>query len=263
MLIDVFTTIAQIINFLILVFLLKKFLYKPIVKAMEQREQRITLRLEEADNKLKLAEQEAEIYQEKQKAIDAIKENLLNNIKLEVEEERKVLLKNLRQEIELNRNQWLDALEKEKEAFWIVIRQKLGERIISISRQVLMDIANVTLEEQIIKVFIENLKRLDEGQVEAIRSAAAINPQPSGIAVSSFPLSQEAAENLQVTINQLLGSDYQCKLEYQQSPEIICGIELNILGNKIAWNIKDYLITLEDNLATVLAKKSPDSDNKP
>jgi F-type H+-transporting ATPase subunit b len=51
MLIDWFTVVAQIINFLILVALLKHFLYGRIIKAMDQREERINSRLEEAKKK--------------------------------------------------------------------------------------------------------------------------------------------------------------------------------------------------------------------
>ena len=41
---DWFTVIAQIINFLILVALLKRFLYGPIIRAMERRERGNRLR---------------------------------------------------------------------------------------------------------------------------------------------------------------------------------------------------------------------------
>ena len=36
--VDVFTLIAQIVNFLILVYLLKRFLYRPVLDAMDRRE---------------------------------------------------------------------------------------------------------------------------------------------------------------------------------------------------------------------------------
>ena len=60
--IDYFTIIAQIINFLILVFLLRHFLYRPVIKSMDEREQKIISRLKEAEQKKKEAEQEAESY---------------------------------------------------------------------------------------------------------------------------------------------------------------------------------------------------------
>ncbi len=47
--IDWLTVIAQIVNFLILVWLLKRFLYQPVINAMDQREQRIAERLQKAE----------------------------------------------------------------------------------------------------------------------------------------------------------------------------------------------------------------------
>ncbi len=58
MLIDWFTVFAQIINFLILVFLLKRFLYEPIISAMDEREEKIALRMQAAEQKRNEAEQE-------------------------------------------------------------------------------------------------------------------------------------------------------------------------------------------------------------
>ena len=45
MLIDWFTVAAQAVNFLILVWLLKRFLYKPVLAAVDEREKRITAQL--------------------------------------------------------------------------------------------------------------------------------------------------------------------------------------------------------------------------
>ncbi len=51
MLIDWFTVGAQVVNFAILVWLLKRFLYKPIIDAIDAREKRIALALADADAK--------------------------------------------------------------------------------------------------------------------------------------------------------------------------------------------------------------------
>ena len=45
MLIDWFTVAAQAVNFLILVWLLKRFLYKPVLAAIDEREKRIATQL--------------------------------------------------------------------------------------------------------------------------------------------------------------------------------------------------------------------------
>ena len=68
MLIDWFTVIAQIINFLVLVALLKRFLYGRIIKAMDQREEKIAFRLADAERKRNEAEQEAQAYRKKNRS---------------------------------------------------------------------------------------------------------------------------------------------------------------------------------------------------
>ena len=58
MLIDGFTVVAQIINFLILLFLLRRFLYGPIIKIMEERQAKIAAQLAEAKQLKETAEAE-------------------------------------------------------------------------------------------------------------------------------------------------------------------------------------------------------------
>ena len=63
MLIDWFTVSAQVVNFLILVWLMKRFLYKPILHAIDAREQRIAKKIADADAKRAEAEKEREQWQ--------------------------------------------------------------------------------------------------------------------------------------------------------------------------------------------------------
>ena len=58
MLIDWFTVGAQVVNFLILVWLLKRFLYRPILDAIDAREKRIARVLADTDAKKAAAQKE-------------------------------------------------------------------------------------------------------------------------------------------------------------------------------------------------------------
>ena len=69
MLIDWFTVIAQIINFLILVFLLKRFLFDKITGAMDEREKKISSTLDDANSAKRLAAGEAERYSQMNQAL--------------------------------------------------------------------------------------------------------------------------------------------------------------------------------------------------
>ena len=68
--IDWFTVVAQAINFLILVWLLKRFLYKPILHAIDEREKGIAAQLAQAEAKKAEAQKERDDFQHKNEAFD-------------------------------------------------------------------------------------------------------------------------------------------------------------------------------------------------
>jgi len=92
--IDIHLLIAQIINFVILLFILNKFVYKPILKEIEEKnieDNKKQKELEEKENQLKSQLEEArnEIIKSKKKANNIIKEAeiLAEQIKLRTQEE--------------------------------------------------------------------------------------------------------------------------------------------------------------------------------
>ena len=70
-----FTVIAQVINFLMLVWLLKKFLYKPILDAVNEREKKITDQLKDADDKKLLLKKNRMISKRRTKILTSKKKH--------------------------------------------------------------------------------------------------------------------------------------------------------------------------------------------
>jgi hypothetical protein len=87
MLIDWFTVGAQVVNFLILVWLLKRFLYKPILHAIDERERRIAKELADADTRKTEAEKERDKFQKRNDEFDEQREELLSKAKGEARAE--------------------------------------------------------------------------------------------------------------------------------------------------------------------------------
>ena len=92
MLIDWFTVGAQALNFIILVWLLKRFLYKPILNAIDAREQRIAAELAAADAKEAEAQKERDEFHHKNEEFDQQRATLLSKATQEAKAERKRLL---------------------------------------------------------------------------------------------------------------------------------------------------------------------------
>lgn len=248
--IDWFTTLAQIVNFLILVALLKRFLYGPITKAMEQREEKIAARLQEAAVQLEEARAEAQRYRQKQQALEAQKAEWSARAQQEVEQERQAMLQQAREEVEAARVNWYDALEREKQNFLQALRQRTGQQLTIAARRALGDLANASLEAQIVETFIDRLRQLDASQLQMLHASPELTHE--AIVRTTFPLTPEARDRLIATIRKQITDGVEVKFETVSEP--ICGIELRDRGYKISWNLAQYLDTLEADLERALAK---------
>src|ERR1700735_4485553 len=92
MLIDWFTVGAQALNFLILVWLLKRFLYKPILNAVDAREKLIATELSEARAKMTEAQKERDDFQHKNEVFDQQRAALFDKATDEAKTERQRLI---------------------------------------------------------------------------------------------------------------------------------------------------------------------------
>ena len=96
MLIDWFTVGAQALNFLILVWLLKRFLYKPVLDAIDAREKRIAEELADADAKKAEAQKDRDDFQHKNEEFDRERAGLLGKATDEAKAERQRLIDDAR-----------------------------------------------------------------------------------------------------------------------------------------------------------------------
>ena len=248
MLIDWFTVFAQILNFLVLVYLLKRFLYGRIIRAMDEREKTIALGLEEAQKKKDDAQQEMDRYIAKNKELDDRRQALLTAMKEEVEAHRKDLMNEARKQVETVQAAWYQALEREKQAFLDDLRQRAGKHTCEIARRSLKDLSNVDLEHQIMRVFMERLRSLDGHELQALKEAVSKSGGKLKL-WSAFEIPQQLVQEI---VDVLRIHTPEPFLRFEVSPDVLCGIELELHGRKIAWSLGDYLDTLEGRLLAAL-----------
>lgn len=250
MLIDWFTVIAQIINFLVLVYLLKRFLYGPIITAMDKRQEKIELRLKGALKKKEEARQEAELFHKKNREFDAGHEEMLSQIKKEAEVRRAELIKEARSQVDADMARWYGAIEKEKETFLQDIRRHAVRHTCAIAHRAIKDLSNADFENRITSIFIERLQKVDNNEREAL--AQSVQHSMEGIKVNSaFEIPGESAKKI-VRLLQNLTTD-PVDVGFEILPELICGIELKLHGRKISWNIADYLESFEESMRATIS----------
>lgn len=247
--IDWFTIFAQIVNFLILVFLLKRFLYGPIISAMDRREQRVTDRLREAEARETEAEEHKEEFQRKSHDLDQKRKKMLDEAREEADEHRKELLQEARQDIADRRARWRDELAHEKESFLGDLRQQAAGWIARATRRALRDLADVDLQAQIVAMFQERLCKMDEDDLERLADALRESDESLRI-VTSFEMSEEQQESLIETLRERSGESV--KPVFAVSADLVCGIEIRTSDKILAWSLDFFLGDLEEEIDEAL-----------
>ena len=251
MLLDWFTVIAQIVNFLILVALLKYFLYDRIIRAMDEREARITARLQEAEAMQAEAEREADDYRQQRQEIEGQRTELLAQAKVEADTRRDALLDKARAEVEAMQAGWRQALQQQQAAFVQELRQRASQHVYATARRALKDLAGADVEAQMLAAFQEQLQGLDAQHWQAIAAALHTSAQPLAVS-SAFDLPPQARQQLLEILRHHLGP---LDVRFAIAPEVICGIEMKVDGYKLAWNLDHYLATLEESVASAFAEE--------
>lgn len=253
MLIDWFTVGAQTINFLILVWLLKRFLYQPILDAIDVREQRIATELADAEMKKAEAQRERDRFQLKNQEFDQQRDALFSQAKNEAKAERLRLLEQARTDAATLNSKRQESLRQEQLALQQAISRRAQQEVFDIARKVLADLAGVSLEERMVDVFVRQLQALNSDAKDELTTAIQGTSHPVTVR-TTFELQPDQCATINNAIKQTLKSS--TAIHFETSPELISGIELSTDGRKVVWSIADYLTSLENGFREILKEKA-------
>ena len=245
MLIDPITVAAQIVNFLILMALLKHFLYDRVLNAMDAREERIRSRLESAKEREKEAEDTLAEYRERQRELEEKREAELEKAREAAEARRDELIDQARKDVDRKRDRWRRALRQDRAALLRDLRKTAGERVFAVCRRVLADLADADLQAQVVRRFLERLK---ETELETGDGDILVR--------TGFDPGAEDRERLAAA----LGVSAE-ELDVETDADLILGIEARIGDRKVAWSAADYLSELETAVRERLEKATESADD--
>ena len=252
MLIDWFTVAAQALNFLILVWLMKRFLYKPILHAIDAREERIAKELADADAKKAEAQKERDEFEHKNEEFDQQRAALLSKATDEAQAERQRLLDEARKAAAALSSKRQETLRNEEQNLHQAISRRTQQEVFAIARKALTDLATTSLEERLGEVFTRRLREMD-GQAKAGLAEALKTASDPAVVRSAFDLPAEQRAAIQNALNETFSAEIHVRFE--TAPDLISGIELTTNGQKVAWSIADYLASLKKGVDELLKEK--------
>ena len=247
MLIDWFTVGAQLLNFIILVWLMKRFLYQPVLDAIAAREKKIATELADAAAIQTQAQQQKDAFQQKNQAFDEQRAELLQQARDAAKAERECLQTEAREAAEAASAQRAKTLLIDAQHLHADIARHTQQQVFGIARRALGDLAGVDLEQRMCEVFIERLGAVEGSALATLRTALqAVSPADPALLRSAFALPAPQADAVQAALDDWFGQAV--ALKFEVAPELVGGIELRAQGQKLAWSISDYLVELSSDL---------------
>jgi F-type H+-transporting ATPase subunit b len=250
-LIDWFTVAAQIVNFMVLVLLLKRFLWSKLTHAIDERAAHVAGELAAAEEKGKEAQKFEDACRRREIEQEQSREQILAQARKQADEQRAQLVQQARESVRETERKWRDELNLEETALFAELRTRTANEFLAAIRRALADLSSSDLQQSAIQAFLEKLQstRITElrelaGREQTVRSATE--------------LSAETQKQIQQTLQQRLGVSVIPKFEID--PSIAWGIELLSNGHKIGWTPDSYLDSFEEKLKTFLDQRTESLD---
>ena len=246
--VDWVTVAAQIVNFLVLVWLLQRVLYRPLTRALKAREDEVSRSLREAESAKETARTEAEAHRHALRELEDSRSARLAAVEEEAARLHAEMTKKARGELAKRRAAWQAQLEDEKAAFLDRLRRRAGEAFVTLARRALADMADEDLVDRIARVFARRLSALDPEEQKHLKSAARREEAP--LILSSFPLSPEAQALIAEAVRHAV--ERHVDIDFRDEAGLECGVVLAIGSRHVGWTLGEHLDALEDDVARLL-----------
>mgnify|MGYP001794120658 CR=1 FL=1 len=246
--IDWVTIAAQLANFLILVWLLKRFLYRPILDGIDAREAEISRRVAEAKAASEKAQSAETEYRNEREKLNAQKSQLLETARTQATEEREKLEAETQSLIDADRAKWQLEMVKMKEDYAADLKAAGAGAILSLTRKVLNDLSNAALEDHIVAHLEGRLPELGQ------ELQAASGTSEKAVVLTSFTLPEKSRARFTKSFHKLV-VDVPLTFETDRTQSL--GVTLQLGGARIGWTIESYIDGLEGMLDERLATQTP------
>jgi F-type H+-transporting ATPase subunit b len=233
------TFVLEIINFVILVWILKHFLYRPVLDVIAERKAAIEKTLAEAKNARAEADALHERYDARLEEWNAERARKLAALADEIDAERGKRLVAL--EAELGREKEKAAVRAERREADMRVRLeeaafKLGARFAS---RLLKVAAAPELEAHLIDHAVAELKELPEDKA-AILAGSAIDKIGAIKVLSAYSVAKPNREALVSALTE--ATHLTVPVTFEVEPALLAGLEITIGARVLALNLRDELV---------------------
>jgi F-type H+-transporting ATPase subunit b len=205
------TLLLQIANFLIMVFILTRFLFKPLKEMLDKRARQVTKAMDEAEKATGEFETLKLEYEKRRENISAEITALKNEARIVIDETRKQMLQEAYQEIEAMRTRAQEEIEQQRTDALRLHRSKIGKLVSALTLRMMKDILNPQLHQAYLDAFLEQLRSVQlDGRISTNGEEAV-----SAEMITAIPLAEENKGQIATTLETMvsLPVDLTCRVD--------------------------------------------------
>lgn len=272
MTIDWITVAAQLINFLVLVWLLKRFLYRPILDGIDARESEIAERMSEAARIKASAESTVADYEQQRLTLQQQQASMREEVQQQATAERETLLEKTRDQI---RDEQAAAKQQQQRQAGEYVTQlhQIGARaMLGVVNKALHDLSDETLEERLVLHALASLDKSSNPEAAPgtaagtavgtaaetpaeVSTATPAHRQPGELTLTTrAPLDEPARHRIQTSVEAFWPG---CELHFDTDEQQSAGALVQFGSSQVLWTVDSYVDELESNLQTYLDSLKP------
>lgn len=261
MLIDGFTVAAQVVNFMVLAWLLRRFLFGPIVRAIDAREAHLADTVAAAERREAAAAEAEATFTAQRQTLEAERDERLRMAEVEAAAERARQLEQARADAQRVRAAGRAAMQEELAAVERSLGSLARDEVVAIAERALADLAGVRLDDRVLETLIERLPTLDPATrdpwIAALRAGGADVRTPR-------PLTEGQRAKLAEALGDVAGAPVEVREAL--APTLVGGVEIEADGYAVAWSVERWLGDLSaraETLARAAAAPREATDDVP
>lgn len=232
------TFLLEILNFLVLVWILKHFFYKPLQQVIARRQQGIEQRLAEAEKVQRDAQQLQQQYEGRLGDWERERQQAREAMQKEMKDKRAQLERELQESLQQQRKRAEVVEQRHRREQLRQLEQQAVEQGGEFAARLLQQGAGPDLESRLQALLLDSLGKISAEQMGALREALQKNTQVVEVA-SAFPLLPHQREQIADELEDLLEQPVNC--HFVENPELIAGLRLGIGSWVLGANVRDEL----------------------
>ncbi|WP_343116104.1 F0F1 ATP synthase subunit delta [Ostreiculturibacter nitratireducens] len=236
--IDWWTLAIQTINFIVVVWLLTRFLYRPVKDVIAKRQAIAEEALSGARKKTEEAEEARRNYEEERSNLAAAQREREAELHTEMEKERQAAIGEAKKQADHLLADAKERIEREREEALDALREEITSLAADLAAKALAGAGMAGAGEAMLERVARHLSALPEKDLTELKEDAA-RAGASVVVTSAAPIPDDEQSRWRSRLRELIGQG--ARIEFEVKPEIIGGVELHFAHGVLSFSIAEAL----------------------